>query len=48
VLTTLCLLLLCFAPASRESVRGALLFLPLWAGWLYGARRASRAPRAPV
>lgn len=43
VLTTLCLLLLTsLGLAPRESLRSALLFLPLWAGWLYGAQRASR------
>lgn len=38
-----CLLLLALAPPFRESLRAAFLFLPLWAGWLYGAQRASRA-----
>jgi hypothetical protein len=39
--TTTVLLLLAFGSAARESLRVAALFLPIWAGWFYGARRAT-------
>lgn len=43
-LSTACvLLLLSFTSAARESLRLAVLFLPLWAGWFYGAGRATRS-----
>ena len=47
LLTTSMLGLLALGSSGRESLRMAALFLPLWAGWLYGAWLASRAPRAP-
>ncbi|RYZ05817.1 MAG: DUF4105 domain-containing protein [Myxococcales bacterium] len=37
--------LLAFAiPSPHEPLRQAMLFVPLWAGWLYGAWRASGSP----
>jgi hypothetical protein len=48
LLTSLCLLLLALTHAGRESARGVALFLPLWAGWLYGAWRACRTSPAPT
>jgi hypothetical protein len=47
LLTTSILGLLALGSSGRESLRMSALFLPLWAGWLYGAWLASRAPRAP-
>lgn len=42
LLATCTLLLLSLTAAGRESQRVALLFVPLWAGWLCGARLSSR------
>lgn len=43
------LVLLAFAvPSPHEPLRQAALFVPLWAGWLYGARRAGSRPVPPV
>jgi hypothetical protein len=39
--TTIVLLLLAFGSAARESLRVVALFLPIWAGWFYGAWRAT-------
>ncbi|HYQ14411.1 MAG TPA: DUF4105 domain-containing protein [Polyangiaceae bacterium] len=39
--TSVVLLALSLAPASRESLRSAALFVPVWAGWFYGAWRAT-------
>jgi len=47
VATSTCLLLLAFAPAARESLRTALLFVPLWSGWLYGAYLAVHSAGRP-
>lgn len=50
LLTSSALLLFGLTESGRESVRGAALFAPLWAGWLYGAWRATApiaaSPRA--
>lgn len=47
LLSSLCLLLFSLGRGSHESVRSALLFLPLWAGGVYGAWRASGASDGP-
>jgi hypothetical protein len=42
-LASTALLALLALAGAHESLRMALLFLPLWAGWLWGARLAARA-----
>lgn len=42
--TSVCLLLLSLTPSARESLRTALLFVPLWSGWLYGVYLALGQP----
>jgi hypothetical protein len=42
VAASLALLLLSLSAQGRESLRMAALFLPVWLGWLLGARQPSR------